>query len=332
MLSDPADGSPTSLTFEAGEPDLIGLDEGCPILAHPRAETLLSFLAVEVKALAICDIGEGYALTVGSIDEFVVHFVMEGEGSIEWNGGQIALKQGMIAIIPRNFPKRLTGRGETVKEIPIDEGCILGNGIVRYQTSHDEPSLRLACATVSAGIGPGLGLFDHLVEPLAEQGDNRFSHMFEGILTEFARPAIGGRSVVESYMKQILLLIFRQVIHRSDVRSPLYLTIVDYQVASVVNAMIGEPSLRHSLESLAEIAGMTPVCLSQKFQRIFSETPSQFLHQVRMTTAERLLKSTTLPIKAIAGSVGFASRSHFSRAFTQIHNEDPTSFRKVSCG
>ena len=301
-------------------------------IALPNVQTLLDFLTVTTKAFAACDIGEGYALKVPPIDDIVIHYVIEGEGAVEWEGGRVALQQGMIAVIPRNMPKRLIGPGEQVKELPLGEGCMLGNGIVRYQTSQDDQhSLRLACATVFAGIGKGVGLFDHLSEPLIVPCDQSYSMMFEGILTEFVSPAVGGNSIIEGYMRQIFLLVVRQVMEQSEVESPLYLTLVDHQIARVVKAMTDLPSQPHSMQSLANIAGMTPACMSQRFQSIFGESPSQYLHHVRMNAAQKLLKSTDLPIKTIAGSVGFSSRSHFSRAFSQAYDQDPTAFRKV-CG
>ena len=302
-------------------------------IASPNAQTLLDFLTVRMKAFAACDIGEGYALKVPPINDIVIHYVIEGEGAVEWMGGRVALQQGMIAIIPRNMPKGLIGPGEQVKELLLGEGCMLGNGIVRYQTSQDDQhSLRLACATVFAAIGQGLGLFDHLTEPLIVPCDQSYSIMFEGILTEFVSPAVGSNSIIEGYMRQILLLVVRQVLERSEVGSHLYLTLVDYQIARVVKAMTDMPSRPHSMQSLANIAAMTPACLSQRFESIFGQSPPQYLHHVRMNAAQKLLKSTHLPIKTIAGSVGFSSRSHFSRAFSQAYDQDPTTYRKVFGG
>jgi len=40
-----------------------------------------------------------------------------------------------------------------------------------------------------------------------------------------------------------------------------------------------------------------------------------------------LLRSTKLPVKLIAASIGFASRSHFSRAFASAYGADPSRFR-----
>lgn len=322
----------SSMSHDHEELGRIRERRGSPQMpAYPQVEALMGFLNVEVKALATCVVGEGHALKVGPIDEIVVHYAIEGDGAIEWVGGRLPLSKGMVAIIPRNFPKRLTGRGKVLKEIPLDEGCVLGNGIVKYQTSHeDQLPLRLACATICAGMSPGLGLFDHLIEPLTEPSDTTLSHMFEEILNEFADPAIWGKAIVENYMKQILMVTFRRVIHRGDVRSPLYATIMDYKIARSVSAIIKDPSQRHSLESLAEIAGMGPACFALKFESIFRQSPTQFLHGVRMEAAKRLLKATRLPVKAIAGSVGFSSRSHFSRAFSRAYDQDPTSFRTMS--
>lgn len=43
--------------------------------------------------------------------------------------------------------------------------------------------------------------------------------------------------------------------------------------------------------------------------------------------AEALLRNTDLPVKTIAGKIGFASRSHFSRLFSKFSGRDPTAYR-----
>jgi len=43
-----------------------------------------------------------------------------------------------------------------------------------------------------------------------------------------------------------------------------------------------------------------------------------------------LLRSTAMPVKTVAGTVGFASRSHFSRAFRDVYGIDPLNFRATS--
>jgi AraC-like DNA-binding protein len=42
-----------------------------------------------------------------------------------------------------------------------------------------------------------------------------------------------------------------------------------------------------------------------------------------------LLASTDLPLKVIAASVGYKSRSYFTRAFTAFFGSDPTTYRAL---
>jgi AraC-like DNA-binding protein len=45
-----------------------------------------------------------------------------------------------------------------------------------------------------------------------------------------------------------------------------------------------------------------------------------------------MLKGSDLPVKSIAASVGYASRSHFSRAFQAKFGIDPSAFRSTPAG
>ena len=52
-----------------------------------------------------------------------------------------------------------------------------------------------------------------------------------------------------------------------------------------------------------------------------------FLKEIRLRRAANYLSTTDLPVKAVAGRVGFASRSYFSRAFKALHGIDPAGYR-----
>jgi transcriptional regulator GlxA family with amidase domain len=52
-----------------------------------------------------------------------------------------------------------------------------------------------------------------------------------------------------------------------------------------------------------------------------------FLKELRLGRAARLLETTDLPVKTIAARVGFSSRSHFSRAFKAAMHLEPTAYR-----
>ena len=51
---------------------------------------------------------------------------------------------------------------------------------------------------------------------------------------------------------------------------------------------------------------------------------------VRLRHAAHLLRTTDVPVKAIAGAIGYRSRSQFSRAFRAHYDLDPTTSRLMS--
>ena len=327
----------TATLFEGGR-DEVDDYNSAPSDVQPvsfldtEAENFLSLLTVQVAAFAVCEIGEGYALAVPAKDAIVVHFVLSGSGAIEWEGHRLELEQGSIAIAPRGLAKRLAGPGAVntiiAADADADADCVTGSGLLRFQTADPGPdSLRLACATISANVGMGFGLFDQLRTPLTREGGEKLSTLFAWLLKEIARPAFGGKSLIETYMKQILVMLMRDLGGEGERMNYLSSGIVDRSIALVINAVIADPSKNHSLANLANIAGVSPTCLNQKFKGLIGLTPGEYVQKIRMDTARNLLLTTRLPVKCIAAAVGFASRSHFSREFTKLVGQDPTRFR-----
>ena len=77
---------------------------------------------------------------------------------------------------------------------------------------------------------------------------------------------------------------------------------------------------------------MSRSAFADHFTSAFGQSPIEFLKQVRLYRAARLLEATNLPIKAVAKSVGYESRSYFSRAFRAVYGVDPTEYRADQAG
>ena len=65
------------------------------------------------------------------------------------------------------------------------------------------------------------------------------------------------------------------------------------------------------------------------FSRVFGIGPMEFVQRVRLRTAARMLTGTDLPIKVVASSVGYASRSSFSKVFETEFGVAPGQYRLV---
>ena len=63
--------------------------------------------------------------------------------------------------------------------------------------------------------------------------------------------------------------------------------------------------------------------LERLFSAHLAETPSRFYAQVRLERARELLRETDMGILAVGVACGFASASHFSRAYRNHFGVSP---------
>jgi AraC-like DNA-binding protein len=101
----------------------------------------------------------------------------------------------------------------------------------------------------------------------------------------------------------------------------------DPRLSRAVSTIFERPGHPFTLEELAAVSGMSRSAFAEHFMAAFDQSPMEFLKRVRLYRAARLLEVTNLPIKAVAKSVGYESRSYFSRAFRALHGRDPSEYR-----
>jgi len=85
-----------------------------------------------------------------------------------------------------------------------------------------------------------------------------------------------------------------------------------------------------SVSELAAISNLSVSALERRFGAYLSKTPKQFIAEVRLENARRLLAETSLPISSVALQTGFTDPSYFSRLFCKQFDESPSEFRKRS--
>ena len=300
-------------------------------MSKASLNNLLELLDVSVEAFAMCEIGDGCGLTVPPMDKIVVHYVLSGAGGIECEHGVFPIFAGDVAVIPKQLAKQINGRGPVTTVTGVESSCPLVPGVVKFRACESGgPGLVLGCASVSADLGEGLGLFDHLRQPMIERAeDATLPLLFDAILGELGRAGIGTKPMVEAMMKQILIVLLRNHLKRVGLHSPLYLPLMNPQLGRALNAMHARPQEAHCVNTLAELAGMSRSRFTHHFSTTYGASPMEYLQSVRLKAGARLLRGSCMPVKSIAAAVGFASRSHFSRAFRARFGADPTAFREA---
>ena len=296
-----------------------------PAELNSYSEKLLSRLSIDVEWFSMLTVTPGNAPALPAIGQVIVLYIVKGTGSLHWSDGAIVLREGMVVAIPRQLQTVLRGS----KCDGVYETAGETHGTSGGDSADEAGDMVVASAVVSASAGPGLGYFESLKFPLVEDTDDALlALIFGAILSELDTPGIGSKCIVEALMKQVLIVLLRRTLACQTVATPLYLTVANPSLAQVINTIQDSHAERLSIPGLGRMVGMTPLELTREFERVFGESLLDYILGVRLYQATSLLMQTDLPIKCIAASVGFASRSHFSRAFRKRQGQDPTTFRK----
>ncbi len=83
--------------------------------------------------------------------------------------------------------------------------------------------------------------------------------------------------------------------------------------------------------NIGQLASMSYLSVSQfnrRFQESFRMPPGEFLTELRLKAASRLLVTTDLTLAAVSTDVGFFDQSHFSKSFKKKFGVAPGTFRK----
>lgn len=302
-----------------------------PRMTEKTLDKLLTTLSVRLHAFAFCEVGAGYRLGFDPMDAVTIHYVLDGSGVLDTGTGTAAsFAKHAIIIVPARVRQSLGDAAPVRGEAPAEDNCtMIADGIIRFAAGDGPPVTRIVCGTIVANYGGVLGLFDNLTQPLVEDTGamQPVRDAFDEIISELASPSVGTRALTEALMKACLIRLLREHLVRDGTSSPFFASLQDRRLARAVVAILERPADPHTVESLAELAAMSRSSFARRFGEIFDQSPIDFVTRVRLRLAAHLLVTTDVPVKLIAQTVGYQSRSYFSRAFRAAYGQDPAGYR-----
>ncbi len=93
------------------------------------------------------------------------------------------------------------------------------------------------------------------------------------------------------------------------------------QAIELMRAAIEEP---RKLSDVAREVGVSTRQLERLFQTVLNTSPSRYYIMTRLERARHLLRQTDMTVTEISVLCGFASPTHFSRAYRKIYNLPPS--------
>jgi len=294
-------------------------------------DNLFENLELKVDPFATCRLADGWKLRLPCRDWVTLHYILQGAGELELGSGErLPLTLNGLAIMPPGLTHAIRC-GTVSNEVGIEgQGdpsaplCELVAGPV------DQVGLIVACGRIQANYAGGMGVFDHLNEAIVlDFSDSpQMRGIFETLVEEYRRSGPACAAMMTALMNQCLIKVLRRASQEADGALPWLSALDDQRLARVIEGFLEHPEQHYTLDQLADVAHMSRSTFARHFEQCFGRTAMDYLRDVRLRRAAQLLRQGGVSIDSIAGKVGFASRSHFSRTFHKQFGCSPTEFTR----
>jgi len=98
-------------------------------------------------------------------------------------------------------------------------------------------------------------------------------------------------------------------------------------VRGLAKKIVNNPSREYSLDILALESGLSQAKLQEGFKVLYTRTVTEYIRHVRLEAARDYIRTTELNISQVVYSIGFSSRSYFSKIFKNKYGISPSEFQ-----
>jgi len=301
-------------------------------------DRLLSTLEVDFVRLTECLISPGWRLSFKAEDLPAVHYTIQGRGRFGIGETFSAdLEPHSLVIVPPGRAFQIDSMVEhrplaTLEYDPLEWPIVPAGEVRRIVAGEDEPKMLVICGFFRASYGTSLSLFSPHGAPIFEKFDSedQLDRKLRAALDELVAQEIGAGAMTASLMKQVLIAVFRRSMSSMDLWIERFSALRDVHVAKALAEMVARPAAPHTLQSLAELSGLSRSGFVERFTTVLGRAPMTVLRQLRLNHAAHLLKVDGVSVEQAANAAGYQSRSSFIRAFRKAYGCDPSEYRKLA--
>ncbi|MBT1689169.1 AraC family transcriptional regulator [Dawidia soli] len=147
--------------------------------------------------------------------------------------------------------------------------------------------------------------------------------ILQAIKDELCQQEIGYGTRVNHLIDDLLIFIARQSSHQTNLRRDFPETFTKLEEALRQNL-----SHQWTVEEMAALIGLGTTAFSEKVKNYTGFSPLNYLINIRISEAIKLLKKQEINVTEIALETGFYSSQHFSTTFKKLTGYTPVEFRK----
>lgn len=291
-------------------------------------------------------------------DLMVFYVVLSGNFYINIDGQQVMGQAGDMLMLPRSMAHHCAAVELDESKLPTDElihalpmnnnePMQIGNGFMNtqailvlceYDQDMAKPLLNALPSILPEPKSSGASA-DHV--PVNKGFSPMFSSTHFDIHSEIVKIGLaylsletrtermGKATMINRLISMLMVECLREYIEGLNKESDNWLlALTDANLAKAIGVMHAQPEENWSINSLAEIAGMSRSSFAERFKHVVGEPPLTYLTSYRLRLAARFLRLEQYSIGRISELVGYASDSTFSQAFKREYSISPMQYRQ----
>ncbi len=299
-----------------------------------KLDHIFDSLSIRAEPFALCEIEGVCRVTLKPEAAVTLHYVLSGHGTISIaNNEPIPIEAGSLVLVPAL--QRHEVRNNDTFAAPKPE-CRPAELQLRHvlEVAEDDPSpdtrILALCAHVTIGLEGASNVVELIREPMVFHRceESVLNPIVTGLLRELSTPTIGSRAMVRALLLQATIEMLRRRALSGDSALHWMAALRDPVLWRALRLLLDNPGGAHTVQSLADVSGVSRSVFAQRFADAYGSGPMQLLRELRMQRAANLLGTTDIPVKRIAEMVGFSSRSAFTRQFETKTGLAPREYRK----
>ncbi len=229
----------------------------------------------------------------GKRNEYIIHYVLSGEGF--FNGNKVTAGKGFL-ITPESFEYYYPSKDSPWEFIWIISDDEKMKSLFPYYNADEER-----------------GIFDfEKSEDIMEVKNFLIKNK--------------NRVITHGEMLELFFKIFKGCL-KSGKKAPLKSNAENY-VAFAVNYIKSNCHRELTVSEITDILGVSQPYLFKIFKETLGKSPKEFITDIRIKEAKRLLSETNLLIGEVANSVGYSDALAFSKSFSGKTGVSPTKYRE----
>lgn len=251
-----------------------------------------------------------------SSDQIRFYYVMEGK--FEW-----FIQQQHYVLYPSDLAIVLPGQVFGAENGYLDIGTLYWLHLEVEQSSPALGSLLGKWSNVSPGeliTIKKIFLLNNtpVISKLREPGT-----VFQHIQNELFRQELGFSTRVNQLLDELFILITRQLTRQNNSHRDFPQTFLKLEETLRKNL-----SHQWTVEEMASLVGLGTTAFNEKVKNFTGFSPLNYLINIRISEAIKLLKRQDENVTDIALETGFYSSQHFSTTFKKLTGYTPSQFRK----